>query len=62
MKNWSSWSDFLSMNGYALYVWGSIGMCAAVVAGELLMLRLRRRALLREMNNQSPADAAHPVD
>ena len=46
--------DFLAMGGYALYVWGSLGMCAAVAVGEVLALRARRRALLAA----PPADEA----
>jgi heme exporter protein D len=43
--NWSSWSDFVAMGGYGLYVWGSFGMTAIVVVGELVALRSRRKAL-----------------
>ena len=38
----------IELDGHGLYVWGSIGMCAAVIAAELLMLRLRRHLLRRE--------------
>ena len=47
--NWTSWSAFFEMGGYAPYVWGSLLMCAAALGGELAMLRLRRRALLRSV-------------
>jgi heme exporter protein D len=47
--NWSSWSAFFEMGGYAPYVWGSLLMCAAALGGELWQLRLRRRALLRSV-------------
>jgi heme exporter protein D len=43
--NWSSVGEFLAMGGYGLYVWGSFGMCAAVVAAECGGLALRRKAL-----------------
>ena len=36
---------FLSMGGYGLYVWGSLGMCAAVAVAEVASLRARRRSL-----------------
>jgi len=36
-------SDFFSMGGYALYVWGSYGMTVALLAVELLALRKRVR-------------------
>jgi heme exporter protein D len=43
--NWTSFGEFIAMGGYGLYVWGSFGMCALVLAGELIALRLRRNAL-----------------
>lgn len=45
---WKSLEDFLAMGGYGLYVWGSFGVTVLVMAGELLALRLRRRALASE--------------
>ncbi|MEO8856251.1 MAG: heme exporter protein CcmD [Burkholderiaceae bacterium] len=47
-SNWSSWAQFVDMGGYGLYVWGSFGMCAVVLALELALLRVRRRALQNE--------------
>ena len=49
--NWSSWSDFAAMGGYGLYVWGSFAMCAVVLALELGLLALRRRALRGEIED-----------
>lgn len=43
--SWSSWSDFVAMGGYGLYVWGSFAMCGVVLALELGLLALRRRSL-----------------
>lgn len=43
--NWNSWNDFFAMGGHGLYVWGSLGMCAAGIAAEVVLLRLRRQAL-----------------
>lgn len=45
--NWSSWSDFLAMGGYGLYVWGSFAMCALVLVMEVGLLSARRRAALQ---------------
>ena len=42
---WHSLGDFLHMGGYGLYVWGSFGACALVVAAECWGLATRRRAL-----------------
>jgi len=55
--NWTDLRDFLDMGGYGLYVWGSLGMTAAVVVAELAMLRLRRRLLVRETEDADSADA-----
>jgi heme exporter protein D len=44
--------DFLAMDGHGLYVWGSLGMCAAVLVAEVAMLRLRRRLLERAVNDE----------
>ena len=46
--NWASWSDFVAMGGYGLYVWGSFAMCALVLLIEVGMLAARRRALWRQ--------------
>lgn len=45
--SWGSWSDFLAMGGYALYVWGSYAVTAGLIAVEVIMLVLRRRNALR---------------
>lgn len=53
---WHSFSDFLSMGGYGLYVWGSMGVCALVCIFEPICLNLKRRALLAEMIAQGTPD------
>lgn len=45
-------SEFLAMDGHGLYVWGSLGMCAAVLVAEVALLRLRRRLLERAVNDE----------
>ena len=50
--NWHSASDFFAMGGYALYVWGSVGACAAGLLLEVVALRLRRRAALSMLRRQ----------
>lgn len=47
--NWSNWSEFLSMGGYGVYVWGSYGMTLICVVGELVLLRNRRRTSLSQI-------------
>ncbi len=49
---WNSVSEFFAMGGYALYVWGSFGLTAVVVAGEVLLLRARRKAILQELRSE----------
>jgi len=43
--NWNSLSDFLAMGGYGLYVWGSFGMTALVLAVECWAIAQRRKSL-----------------
>lgn len=47
MNNWSSWSDFFSMGGFGLYVWGSYGITLVLLVGEVLMLWKRKRNIAR---------------
>jgi len=50
---WNSIADFLDMGGYAVYVWGSFGVCALCmlieVAGLLRRVRVERRRLIRQL-------------
>jgi heme exporter protein D len=53
--NWAGLTDFVSMRGAGLYVWGSYLVTAALMLYEpWLTLRQRRRALL--------GDAHHPSE
>jgi heme exporter protein D len=45
--NWSSWSEFFAMGGYALYIWGSYGVAAGLIAMEIILLGQRRRRALK---------------
>ena len=58
---WASGADFFAMGGYGLYVWGSLGMCVAVIVAELVLLKLRRATLLREAKDESAASAGEPI-
>ena len=53
--NWSSWSEFVAMGGYGFYVWGSFGMTAVVIVGELVSLRARRKALSQRLRGEAVA-------
>jgi heme exporter protein D len=43
--NWNSVGDFLAMGGYGLYVWGSFGVTALVLAVECWAVAQRRKSL-----------------
>jgi len=47
---WQTWSDFIAMGGYALYVWGAVGTAVAALALEVAALRARRRAALDDID------------
>jgi heme exporter protein D len=45
--NWQGWSDFWAMGGYGLYVWGSYAATLICVLGEIALLAMRRKSILR---------------
>ena len=49
---WNSVSEFFAMGGYAFYVWGSFGLTAVVLAGEVLLVRQQRNDILRKLRNE----------
>lgn len=58
---WASFSDFIHMGGYGLYVWGSFIACVLGLGIEWLLIKqqrkqviqhLRRRALAEEMEEE----------
>lgn len=56
--NWSNFAEFAAMGGYGLYVWGSFGITAVAMLGEMLSLRARRRALrVLEEEQEAPMRA-----
>ena len=42
--NWSSFSDFIDMGGYGLYVWGSYLMALGALLWEVALLVQRERS------------------
>jgi heme exporter protein D len=56
--SWVSWPDFLAMGGYALYVWGSYGVTAGLIAVEVIMLLVRKRNALRRLGGPVAGDRA----
>jgi len=53
--NWNSPAEFFAMGGYALYVWGSFGACAVLMALEPLLLKVRRTKTLTEIKREIAA-------
>jgi heme exporter protein D len=45
MMVWASFSEFMQMRGYGLYVWGSFGVTAMIMAWEVLQLRRKKQEL-----------------
>ena len=46
-----NWSEFFSMGGYGLYVWGSYITTLVVLGGEVVIL-MKRRKTLRKRNSR----------
>jgi heme exporter protein D len=46
---WNSWSDFWAMGGYGVYVWGSFGVTAALMALEMLWVTQARDKALSQV-------------
>lgn len=44
-----SFSEFLQMGGYGLYVWASFGATALLMVAEPLILRNRRQTILQRL-------------
>ncbi|MDB5953690.1 heme exporter protein CcmD [Ramlibacter sp.] len=55
MNNWNSLSEFIHMGGYALYVWGSVGVCAVALAAEQVLLKRRTESVVRNLRLRARA-------
>jgi heme exporter protein D len=53
MQQWASASEFFTMGGYALYVWGAYGVTAiALLLEPVLTARRHQRALAAAADRQ----------
>jgi heme exporter protein D len=52
---WHSVGEFFAMGGYALYVWGSFGVCALAMVIEPWRLSQRRSRALRSLQRELKA-------
>jgi heme exporter protein D len=46
---WDSLEAFLAMGGYGVYVWGSYAVTFALLAAEVVLLRMRGRAIMNQL-------------
>jgi heme exporter protein D len=49
---WESWTEFWSMGGYAVYVWGSVGVTALLLAVEVGLARREHRLVLNQLKTE----------
>lgn len=54
--NWNSPGEFFAMGGYALYVWGSFGVCALAFLTEPFLIRKRHTDIVRTLRRQVAAE------
>ena len=53
---WNSPAEFFAMGGYALYVWFSFGICAAVLILEPFFVRMRYQKIIKRLRHEVLAD------
>ncbi len=54
---WSSAAEFWAMGGYGVFVWGSMGVSAALMALEVLLAGVGRRQALDAVCEAMDAEA-----
>ena len=59
---WNSWNDFWAMGGYGLYVWGSFGVTAGLLAYEMFWVKQARVQALRQVAQELRAAETHGKD
>lgn len=52
----SSWHEFITMGGYAIYVWPAFGIGFLVLLGHVIEPVYRRRRLLRQLAIEQALD------
>jgi heme exporter protein D len=61
IMKWESWSQFWAMGGYAVYVWGSVGVTVLLLAVEVWQARWAQRVVLNQLKAEQ-AVAQLPVE
>jgi len=54
---WSSVSDFFAMGGYAVYVWGSFGVTAAVMVVEVFWAKHAHKKAIAHLQTEAATKA-----
>lgn len=62
MIYWNSFSDFLAMGGYGLYVWGSFGVTAAVMLIEPIAVAHHRKTTIARLKRQLRAESRNTAE
>ncbi len=57
MIYWNSLSDFLAMGGYGLYVWGSFGVTALIMAVEPIVVARNQKATKSRLKRHIRAES-----
>ena len=56
MLYWNSFSEFLAMGNHGVYVWGSVGVTALLLALEPILLIQGRKSLMARLKRQFRAE------
>jgi heme exporter protein D len=62
MIHWNSFSEFLAMGGYGLYVWGSFGVTALIMAVEPIVVARNRKATIARLRRQLRAESRNSAE
>lgn len=54
--HWNSASEFFAMGGYALYVWGSLGVTALALMVEPILVARRRLNVVNRLKRELRAE------
>ncbi|MSQ57102.1 MAG: heme exporter protein CcmD [Limnohabitans sp.] len=51
---WNNWAEFWAMGGYALYVWGSVGLTFLLMMAEVWVAKRRHQQTLSVLQINHP--------
>lgn len=57
MIHWNSFSDFLAMGGYGVYVWCSFGVTLLIMVIEPILVARNQRTTIARLKRQLRAEA-----